>query len=106
MSDLIQNGTVIQQGDTWSSMAPQTGWSPQFESREAAVKWLNERGYDVPPIVPDGCKRFRDLIPGDKLKLNDTDEVAGIVMALPQKGTLRGMMIIEIDGFSVGTIRI
>jgi hypothetical protein len=31
-------------GITWSTVSPQTGWSPQYHDIALAIKWLNDRG--------------------------------------------------------------
>ncbi len=48
---MFDSGSIHQDGNIYSGVSPQTGWSPQFEGRAAAVAWLKERGIIVPGEV-------------------------------------------------------
>lgn len=56
-------GNVIQDGELWSAVAANTGWSPQFHDRKSAVEWLRQRGVKVEgELYPAEKKSIWDVL--------------------------------------------
>jgi hypothetical protein len=80
----------VQDGDKYSGVSPQTGWSPQFTNENQVKEWLTKHG----AIVTH--KRFCELEPGDRLK-TEHNEIIALVLSPPEKGTLLGMVGVNVE---------
>jgi hypothetical protein len=96
MDYLSETGSVVDQGGTWASVSPQTGWSPQFETQEAAIKWLNDRGYDV--------ARPPEQAPADTIKIQT--DVVGTFLSILGTADKSGIELLDTDASAVMAIHL